>query len=185
MSVPGARRPRILIGDVLAVPVNDSLVSFVQLVGNRSWPEAPEVKDAAKYNMFLAVFEGLNPIEEFSEWQPERPLLRAIFLSTPNWPHTHWTIVGHRDVPDWIPFPAFRSSTPAGEVLTDYTGRLRRRAMREEFRRLRSETSSTNGLLDELVLVVNGQAEDRLGLLKNYSLQSEDCLSAFFFPADS
>jgi hypothetical protein len=180
-SVAKRRRPRVRIGDVFAVPCRDS-VSFVQLVGNKSWPGAPEVKDAARYLMYLAVFEGLNKANEFENWQPQDKALRALFLSAPGWPHEDWVVVGSRAVSPHIPFPAYRASAMDEEFVEDYSGQKRRPASREEFRRLRSETSWTSGGLEELVLIVNGLGPDTNGLLKDFAIQPEDCWSCFLFP---
>lgn len=80
-----------------------------------------------------------------------------------------------------MPLPAYRESTPAGPKVVDCTGRLERLATKEEVARLRSSTSATNGLLETLILVVNGFEDDRYGLMKDYSIQQEDCLSRSLF----
>ena len=103
------------VGDVFAVPIDDSRVGVGQIVGTYG-------KDAYYFAIFASTASSKEQID-LAEAVAERVLLLALLFDA-KLAAGHWTVVGNQPVRDDIPLPAFKEvvGSPDRVDVVDFTG---------------------------------------------------------------
>lgn len=125
------RRPKLRVGDVFTIPLDERRVGHGQIVD--TWGDSGG-------HFYFAVFDEAHPrdnapsIDEVVGGDIAFLALSMDALLH----HGHWEVVGHREVnPAALPWPAFTEAVSPGEFhLVDHKGHRRRQATskeREEF----------------------------------------------------
>ena len=120
--------PRIRVGDVFSLPIDESRVGYGQVVSR--WG------DSGGHYYFL-IFGGAHEVSESPDIDQivrEPPALLALSLDA-LLVHDHWKVVDHREVVDAaIPWPTYKEgAAPAGAFdVVDHAGQIRRRATTKE-----------------------------------------------------
>jgi hypothetical protein len=119
------------VGDVFSVPLDDDYVGYGQIVD--SWSDSGG-------HFYFAIFDGVYLREETLDLGDalSRPVAILALSMDPLLLHGHWKVIGHHDVVEGLPWPAYKEdvSTPGAFEVVDHTGRLRRPATEEEVNRL-------------------------------------------------
>jgi hypothetical protein len=124
-------RSHFKIGDVFSVPLDDDRVGYGQIVD--SWSDSGG-------HFYFAIFDGVYLRDEAANLDAalSRPLAILALSMDPLLLHGHWQVIGHHDVVEGLPWPAYKEgvSPPDDFEVVDHTGRLRRPATEEEVNRL-------------------------------------------------
>jgi hypothetical protein len=121
------KRPRLRVGDVFSIPLDDERVGYGQIV--HRWGKSGG-------HFYFAVFDGAHPRDEDVELDAvlSEPLAFLALSMDPLLVNGHWRVVGNRDVdPEGFPWPDYREGVSPGVFeIVDYTGQRRRRATERE-----------------------------------------------------
>lgn len=158
-------------------------VSLVQLVGFTTWEGAAYPWSIGSASFYAAVWPGIFDADVGIEgFDADAAAVVALFLSAPGWPYPRWKKVGNAPMPPDLPFPAYRSTTPDGPIVVDFTYVHRRSVQQADVRHLRPATWGTSGLLEDLIAVVNGLKDDDLKSLEHWSIVAPPNRTAAWFP---
>lgn len=116
--------PKLKLGDVFTVPIDDSRAGVGQIVATDPPSE-----------YYFAIFDAVVPAgsTDIDDALTQRVLFLQLSLDAKLY-HRHWTVVAHRPVAADMPLPAFKEyyGTPDRVDVVDYSGRLRRPATEAE-----------------------------------------------------
>lgn len=127
-----SQHPRLDVGDVFAVPLDDELVGYGQIV--RRW-------GSSGGHFYFALFEGCYRRDESPDLRLvlSQPVAILALSMDPLLVHERWRVVGRESIDrDSLPWPAYKLGVmpPGTFEVVDYTGERRRPATDKEVKAL-------------------------------------------------
>lgn len=134
------------VGDVFAIPINDTMYAYGQIVG------CGKPKCYVIYDIHGTQHPPISQIVK-------SPIVFLTHIVDIRIEDGVWMVLGNAPTPTHIIFPEYKVDTPNGYMITNYSGKILRHAKQEEVEKLNTRKSHSPVSLEKSVKDKFGDGE--------------------------